>query len=161
MSDTALVEIYEIEVFERKKWEPDEEHPWLTKQYEDCKPLDELPLPSAEWSWSSNWKIDKKPGETDNQGWVYARSLKSFQDANYVPHVEKSWSDKSRRRLWSRMMRKELVSPNAGGNGSLRSRSASQDMSKTLPRIQQVQLHMGNKFEMKYLMISDDDGHDY
>lgn len=128
MTETAIVEVWEYEEYDRKRWDADPNHPWTNKLFENCKPPDEMSLPSIEWSWSANWKIDKKPGVTDAQGWEYARSFARFQDANRKPKVEKSWSDKSRRRMWSRMMRKDL-------NTSCR--SPSQDITKTLPRIQQ------------------------
>lgn len=130
MAETAIVEIWEFEEFDRNKnWVSDSQHPWTSTNFEPCKPPDEYPLPGPEWCWSSNWKIEKKTGTTDENGWEYASNFNRFKTVERSPKFEKKWKDRSRRRVWSRAMRKD-----ADAN---RSRSQSADMSKALPRIQQ------------------------
>lgn len=124
-----MVELWEFEELDRsKQWIPDSQHPWTATGFEDSKPPDELTLPGPEWCWSSNWKIDKKTGATDGDGWEYATNFARFKQIDRSPKFEKKWNDKSRRRMWSRTMRKDGLSNN---------RSTSSDLSKTLPRIQQ------------------------
>lgn len=66
------VEICENESMIRGSWALDPVHPWTTKDLEICSPPEEYALPSAEWSWASNWRIEKAPGCTDADGWEYA-----------------------------------------------------------------------------------------
>eukprot|EP00602_Paraphysomonas_sp_CaronLab_P000835 CAMPEP_0185029148 /NCGR_PEP_ID=MMETSP1103-20130426/15277_1 /TAXON_ID=36769 /ORGANISM="Paraphysomonas bandaiensis, Strain Caron Lab Isolate" /LENGTH=416 /DNA_ID=CAMNT_0027563787 /DNA_START=185 /DNA_END=1435 /DNA_ORIENTATION=- len=68
---------------------------------------EELPLPSSEWSWESNWRITKKPGATDKDGWEYASRMERFTVKDRTPKPEKAWNDKARRRKWSRVMRRD------------------------------------------------------
>lgn len=42
-------------------------------------------------SWASNWRIDKKPGVTDSDGWEYASKMSRFTDlSNNVDRKAKS-----------------------------------------------------------------------
>lgn len=72
MSESVVVELYENELFTSGKWISDPDVPWTTKDNFPSRPHDELTLPGPEWSWASNWRIDKKPGYTDREGWEYA-----------------------------------------------------------------------------------------
>lgn len=124
-----MIEIWEYEVFHRvgKHWIEDTKHPWTLKSTNDvCKPPDEITLPNSEWVWTSNWKIDKRPGETDGDGWEYAsKSSRFIAGKARTAKAEKAWSDKSRRRLWARLMRREVNI----GKGA--------DLTKVMPKIQQ------------------------
>lgn len=53
-------------------WHPDPKFPWTLKTGELCNCPDDFKLPGGEWCWGSNWRIDKKPGLTDEDGWEYA-----------------------------------------------------------------------------------------
>lgn len=90
-----------------KGWVVHPKHPWSLKSLEKCPPPDEIVLPGGDWSWASNWRIDKRPGFTDDEGWEYASKILRFRDVNRVPKTEKLWNDKARRRLWTRIMRRE------------------------------------------------------
>eukprot|EP01036_Dinobryon_divergens_P024679 gene24679-33150_t len=122
MSESTVVEIYELQ-----KWKS----PWVLKNnMEPCSPPDEFVIPSGDWSWASNWRIDKKPGTTDSDGWEYASKMVRFMDISSNKdrraRAEKSWNDTARRRLWLRIMRREvgIVIRNAA------------DVNKTLPKVQ-------------------------
>jgi hypothetical protein len=127
MAESCVIEIYEHEVFHRMKgWIESNQTPWTLKSTNDvCKPPDEITLPNAEWVWTSNWKIDKKPGQTDSDGWEYASRYSRFSSNKpRAAKAEKTWSDKARRRLWARLMRREVNI----GKGA--------DLSKVMPKIQ-------------------------
>lgn len=102
------MEIYEIEVFSRKHgWRPYNAAPWIMKSsMQPCSPPEEVALPSSEWCWYSNWRIDKQPGLTDEDGWGYASRLSRLHRKDRRPKPEAMWS-RARRRLWSRVMRRE------------------------------------------------------
>jgi hypothetical protein len=72
MAESRIVDIYEIETLSSGKWVPDPIMPWASKDNMPSRPADELQLPGTEWSWESNWRITKKPGGTDKDGWEYA-----------------------------------------------------------------------------------------
>ena len=129
MTETSIVELWEYEEYDRSKnWVPDSQHPWTNTCFEDSKPPDEVTPPGPEWCWASNWKIEKKTGATDGDGWEYATNFARFKSLERSPKFEKKWNDKSRRRMWSRALRKD---------GLINGRATSTDLSKTLPRIQQ------------------------
>lgn len=73
-----------------------------------------LPTPNilaqkqSEWAWSTNWKITKMPGVTDAEGWEYASRFSRFKIKDRAPKSEARWS-RARRRLWTRIMRREPV----------------------------------------------------
>ena len=94
-----------------------------------AKEPDAIELPNSEWCWASNWKIDKKIGHTDNEGWEYATNMNRFMDTDRVPVPDPRWNDKVRRRLWTRVMRREAQT-------NFRERTTSKDMNKLLPKIQ-------------------------
>ena len=72
MAESVVIEVYESQVnTSLKGWIPDRKHPWTLKSLEDCNPLEDFTLPGGEWNWASNWRIDKKPGVTDEDGWEY------------------------------------------------------------------------------------------
>jgi hypothetical protein len=156
---------------------------------EPCRPPDEFAIPSGDWvrlpqeeycyysnfliilfhdikcilqSWASNWRIDKKPGTTDSDGWEYASKMIRFRDMSsnkdrraraemsvspcpldflsrsvfsivhvyvcmYVcMYVCVQWNDTARRRLWLRIMRREV---------GIAIRNVA-DVHKTLPKVQ-------------------------
>jgi hypothetical protein len=108
MSESNVMEIYEIEVFGRNTgWVSPPKSPWIKKStMEPCSPPEELALPSGEWCWYSNWRIDKQTGITDEDGWGYASRLSRLHNKNRRPKPEALFS-RARRRLWSRVMRRE------------------------------------------------------
>lgn len=108
MSESQHVQVYEIESISKGVWNPDTAHPWVNINMEDCTSRDEYRLPSSEWSWVSNWKIDKEAGRTDKDGWEFASKYERFFIKDRKPKPEKLWNDKSRRRLWVRTMRREM-----------------------------------------------------
>lgn len=110
MSESCAVEIYENERLHRRKgWIPNNKEPFVMKEtLVPCKPLDEITVPSSEWLWSTNWKIIKMPGTTDEDGWEYASKYIRFKVKNRTPKPEQSYSTKARRRLWTRIMRREI-----------------------------------------------------
>jgi hypothetical protein len=71
MSESAVVEVYENERHGMKGWQMDSNLPWTLKTMEKSSPPDEFVI-GSEWGWTSNWRIDKKPGQTDGEGWEYA-----------------------------------------------------------------------------------------
>lgn len=107
MSESVSIEIYEIQSHHSRGWVSDYDHPWIYPNFEDCKPPDEIDLPGSEWCWVTNWRIDKKPGLTDEDGWEYASRYSRFKVTNRRPKTEKLWKDRARRRLWCRIMRRE------------------------------------------------------
>jgi len=108
MSESVVVEVYENQMLAMKGWAIHPKHPWSLKSLEKCAPPDEIALPGGDWSWASNWRIDKRPGLTDDEGWEYASKIARFTDSSRVPKTEKLWNDKARRRLWTRIMRREV-----------------------------------------------------
>lgn len=73
MSESVVIEVYENERHGiNSGWQMDTNLPWTLKTMEKCCPPDEFVLPGGEWGWTSNWRIDKKPGQTDSEGWEYA-----------------------------------------------------------------------------------------
>jgi hypothetical protein len=125
MAESFTVEVWEYQTLYRQSWVSDEDHPWTYMNFEKCYPPEEISLPSAEWCWATNWRIDCKPGLTDSEGWEYAGKFIRFKIPNRKPKSEKSWNSKARRRMWSRVMRREA-------GISVRS----SDLNKALPRIQ-------------------------
>ena len=115
----------------RRGWIANNKTPWVIQNnnsLDGAKEPDAIELPNSEWCWASNWKIDKKIGHTDNEGWEYATNINRFMDLNRVPVPDPRWNDKIRRRLWTRVMRREAQ--------SFRERTTSRDMNKLLPKIQ-------------------------
>lgn len=109
MSESISIEIWENQQYKYKNWIAHEKNPWTFKNYDICNPPDEVLLPlSGEWTWVSNWRIDRSPGMTDPDGWDYAIRLQSYKIYDRKPCVEKTWSTTVRRRLWSRVMRREV-----------------------------------------------------
>ena len=73
MAESVIVEIYEVQLYSSKSWGMDKKFPWTTADgHTPSLPPDETELPGPEWTWASNWRIDKKPGCTDAEGWEYA-----------------------------------------------------------------------------------------
>ena len=130
MAESIVVEIYEHEVYESKEWKEYLVKPWVMKscENEESPPPDEICLPGADWGWLSNWKIHKKAGETDGDGWEYASKIQRFYSVkNRIPKPSQAeWSDKARRRLWQRLTRKD-------GGGAHKQ----VDVTKVIPHIQQ------------------------
>ena len=94
-------------------WVPYAKQPWtLKKSMEPCGPPDEYLIPEGDWVciryivlksksflnlqddvqvWTSNWRIDKKPGMTDSNGWEYASRMRRFSDsANNISRKAKA-----------------------------------------------------------------------
>jgi hypothetical protein len=74
MTESLVIEVYENQInLSIKGWIADRKMPYSLKtDNSPCKELDDFSLPSGEWSWESNWRINKKPGVTDEEGWEYA-----------------------------------------------------------------------------------------
>lgn len=72
MSESVVVELFENQCKTMRGWVDDTKKPWTLKTLVQCPPPDEYPLPSGDWSWASNWRVDKRPGLTDDEGWEYA-----------------------------------------------------------------------------------------
>ena len=110
MSESRVIEIFEVQSYSRSaKWQPHSDVPWATKEPpEPCLPLLEITLPNNEWSWASEWVIDKKPGATDEDGWEYASRLTRFLAKDRIPKAEAHRGSTVRRRLWTRIMRREI-----------------------------------------------------
>lgn len=125
MSESCVIEVYENEILNRRRnvWLPYAECPFTMKAtMTPCKPIEEITVPSSEWVWSTNWKITKMAGVTDAEGWEYASRVARFKAKDRAPKSEARWST-ARRRLWTRIMRREpLVKPS--------------DMTKVLPKVQ-------------------------
>jgi hypothetical protein len=113
MSESVIIEVYENECFQRKKgWLAHPETPFVMKaNFAPCKPIDEITVPGDEWQWSNNWKISKMPGVTDPEGWEYASRFARFKAKDRAPKEKATWS-RARRRLWSRVMRREAIVKN-------------------------------------------------
>eukprot|EP01035_Chromulina_nebulosa_P017700 gene17700-23290_t len=128
MSESLPIEVYEVQRNVRGiGWVSDYEHPWTYKNFVDCCPPDEIRLPeSGDWCWVTNWRIDSKPGDTDADGWEYAVFYGRFRNSNRKKIVEDGWGIRVRRRLWSRIMRRD-----AGNLLKI------VDFTKAIPRIQQ------------------------
>ena len=123
--ESQVVELYEHEMMEGKIWKSYEKNPWVNKKTLDqSPPPDEINPPGAEWNWESNWKIEKRAGFTDEDGWEYASKTRKFY-SSYARQVKSEGkpSDKARRRVWCRVMRREA------SNKQL-------DIQKVIPRIQ-------------------------
>ena len=118
MSESQHVQVYEVESIAKGIWNCDNIHPWVNINMEDCTSRDEYRLPSSEWSWVSNWKIDKEAGRTDKDGYEFASRYDRFSIKDRKPKPEKLWNDKSRRRLWVRTMRREMSAGISGTNNS-------------------------------------------
>ena len=126
MAESVVVELYEHEVMQGKIWLSYEKKPWVNKaSLEPSQPPDEIDTPSPEWNWESNWKIEKMAGFTDGDGWEYASKSKKFYGYKRQPKAEGKSSDKARRRVWCRVMRREVTN------------SKYVDIHKVIPRIQQ------------------------
>jgi hypothetical protein len=110
MAESCVIEVYENESYSRSKgWLPFSECPYTMKAtMTPCKPIEEITVPSSEWAWSTNWKISKMPGVTDAEGWEYASRFSRFKAKNRAPKSEAMFST-ARRRLWTRIMRREPV----------------------------------------------------
>ncbi|XP_022101839.1 tectonin beta-propeller repeat-containing protein 1-like isoform X2 [Acanthaster planci] len=55
--------------------------------------------PTRHWQWITEWRVDfTVPGSTDNEGWQYAKEIKSRKGY----HKDKRWNDYARRRRWIR-----------------------------------------------------------
>lgn len=72
MSESVAVEIYEYQCKTMHGWRAEESQPWTLKTLEMCNSPEDFKLPGGEWSWASNWRIDKNPASTDEDGWEYA-----------------------------------------------------------------------------------------
>ena len=82
MSESVPIEIFEYQQINNGKWIELRDRPWRSLGTDDpCKPPDEITLPeTGEWCWVSNWRIDKKPGKTD-EGYstiVYSTKLNTY-----------------------------------------------------------------------------------
>lgn len=109
MSESRNVEIYECQVYKRrKKWIAHEELPYHYKDsLEPCEMPYNITLPSVEWKWASEWTVLKHAGNTDEEGWEYASRMQRFQEER-APRGEPAISSYARRRLWSRVLQREI-----------------------------------------------------
>lgn len=126
MAESRIVEIFEHEEKSGKVWSSSKDKPWVNRATgETCPMLEEINTPGAEWNWESNWKIEKRTGVTDEDGWEYASKTKKFYTSkDRTPKSEPKWSDKARRRLWCRVVRRDATNKHL-------------EISKVIPRIQQ------------------------
>jgi len=110
MSESRVIEIYEVQSYSRStKWQAHPDLPYCTKDPpEPSVALPEITLPNSEWSWVSEWIVEKRPGATDEDGWEYASRLTRFIAKNRVPKSEAHSGSTVRRRLWTRIMRREI-----------------------------------------------------
>lgn len=106
-----IIELHEHQQYKQRAWVPDKNNPWITKQGRSSSPPDEISLPGPDWGWSSNWKYEVKAGITDREGWEYASNPSRYDTPGRTPKPEKLWSDTSRRRLWTRAMKKKEAPP--------------------------------------------------
>lgn len=113
-ADTITVEIYENQSKHRKKgWIPWKKSSFVLKpSLSPCKSLEEIIIPNdSGWSWNSNWKIVRSSECTNDEGWEYASRFARFKDRKRTIRYEPG-RRKSRRRLWIRVMKKEIRSFN-------------------------------------------------
>ncbi len=121
MSESLAIEIYENEEFVWNEWRPHGELHWTYKTQEKCASPEEY-QPSVGWIWVSNWRIDKRM-DTDRDGWEYASVMTRFLNEKRKTKTEKLWSDKARRRLWTRIMKRDV-------------HGVKTDLTKLMPKIQ-------------------------
>jgi hypothetical protein len=126
-----MAESINIEVLENQAtsvigdWTPDAALPWTLKATNQlCHNPDDITLPGPEWTWADNWKVIMNPGECDQHGWEYASYATKFDTPGRAPKSHHVWTDRARRRLWSRTMRREGQKKTA-------------DIDKALPKIQE------------------------
>ena len=110
MSESQVFEVYECQSYNRtNKWHPHADIPWASKNPPaPCVPLTEITLPNNEWVWASDWVVEKQAGLTDAEGWEYASRISRFLDENRPPKPEAHKWSTVRRRLWTRVMRREI-----------------------------------------------------
>ena len=109
-SSTVMVEIYENETYKNSEWGPHAKMPWVSALDNGaCTPRDEYETLGVEWQWTCNWKVKyKQTKDADVDGWEYASKLdRLYMGGSRVSRGEAKWSDKARRRLWYRMMKRE------------------------------------------------------
>ena len=68
----------------------------------------DITLPNSEWIWASDWLVEKKAGMTDEDGWEYASRFTRFLVKNRPPKTAEATFSTARRRLWSRVMHREI-----------------------------------------------------
>ncbi len=110
-SAAVMVELYENEVFKNNEWQPHTKMPWVSAlDNGPCTPRDEYETLGEEWQWTCNWKVKyKQTQEVDVDGWEYASKLdRLYSGGSRVSRGEAKWSDKARRRLWYRLMKREV-----------------------------------------------------
>lgn len=121
MSESLAIEIYENEEYVWNEWRPHNELHWTYKTLEKCASPDDY-QPTIGWIWVSNWRVDKRM-ETDRDGWEYASVINRFLNDKRKIKPKKLWSDKARRRLWTRIMKRDI-------------RGVKTDLTKLMPKIQ-------------------------
>ena len=110
-SAAVMVELYENEVFKNNEWQSYTKMPWVSAlDNGPCTPRDEYETLGEEWRWTCNWKVKyKQTMEVDIDGWEYASKIERlYSGGSRVPRGEAKWSDKARRRLWYRLMKREV-----------------------------------------------------
>ncbi|TYZ57893.1 hypothetical protein PybrP1_004411 [[Pythium] brassicae (nom. inval.)] len=105
----------------------------------------EVALPSADWEWVSDWRVDISTC-TDEHGWRYAAASDQFDDDENPPRREKSLEDRVRRRRWTR----ERMLLNASGlpavlNRRLQEESRAAAMVHTNEKLTQQLLHANER----------------
>ena len=111
MAESKVLEIYECQVYNRaKKWHAYEEKPYCYRDFDQdqCEIPYNISLPGAEWSWVGEWEVLKRAGITDDEGWEYASKMKRFDEPKRAPRTDPAFSSFARRRIWSRIMKREV-----------------------------------------------------
>ena len=113
-NQSMMIEIYENEIRKGGDWQPHSRSPWVSAMDgEACTSRDEYQTLGPEWMWTCNWKVKyRESGICDVDGWEYASKLdRLYCGGLRTPRGEAKWSDKARRRLWYRLMKRDVKKP--------------------------------------------------
>ncbi len=108
--DSVVVETYENQRFNfiygwgHRHMLPTDRPPWSNKQGTIRIEKGDCTLPSPDWEWQTEWRLDYDAictGATDDQGWEYAFNFAPNSSLRFFP--VKSWTSHVRRRRWIRV----------------------------------------------------------